>query len=75
MNAVLIQLPQENSSNNKTKLYNNVVKTICKKMTFAQLKANDISTPGKSSIWLSSRPLKTERDFFTYNMDGSQQIY
>lgn len=42
MNAVLIQLPQENSNNNKTKLYNNVVKTICKKMTFAQLKANDI---------------------------------
>ena len=53
-----IQLPQENFTNNNIKLYNNILTGNREKMTFAQLKTNDIATSGKSSISLSSLLLK-----------------
>ena len=55
-----IQLPLENFNSNNTKFCNNLLTEICEKMTFAQLKANDIATSGKSSMCLSSLSLKTE---------------
>ena len=53
-----IQLPQENFTNNNIKLYNNILTGNREKMTFAQLKTNDIATSGKSSISLLSLLLK-----------------
>ena len=54
-----IQLPQDNFNSNNTKLYSILLIAIRKKMTFAQLKANDIRiTSGKSSLWLLSLSLK-----------------
>ena len=49
------------SLNLQTEFYGNILKNLQRKMTQAQLKANNIATRDGASTWLSSLPLKHER--------------
>ena len=52
---------QQEKFKSSTEFYGNLLRNFRRKMTPAQLKANDKATSQGASIWLSSLPLKHER--------------